>query len=320
MQFANILVAVCMLLLGYGVFVFIAETKKPTAIPAKETSDSDKRRYHLFGLLAGVLVFLSSIAAWVLGTGSFFAGLKASFIVAVISLLLLLAAYSVLNWFLKSRNTEATDAQHLVDGEEQQADVDIGLTAENIVEKTAVEKELEEKIELIQQEHKAEILDKTKSISELESSVADLRNERDTLTEKIIRLDDVEAELSSAKNELATLKQSSQETLGLSESTIETLKAQNLNLQTEVEQVKELRLELESSRTDFNKLKSEFESDAKLRSENEQREKELQYKLHQAALKERAGRLKMEVSAKRALGIARQAVSKLDNHEKKLTR
>jgi len=42
--------------------------------------------------------------------------------------------------------------------------------------------------------------------------------------------------------------------------------------------------------------------------------------LQQAALKEREGRLKMEASAKRAANIARQAIGKLHEHEKRLAK
>lgn len=316
MQFTNLMVALCMLLLGYGVFVFIAETYNPLAIPAKENTTKEKRRYHLFGILAGCLVVLSSLAAWVLSSNSFFEGLKASFILATIALLLLLVAHTALTFFGKSQDSDLPDATQSLVGEENQVDVDL---VEDVVThdvRASIEHEFEEKIALMESEHNTQILEKNKTIETLESSIAELKEEKDVLTEKAVRVDSVEAELNSVKNEITTLKETNQDSKGVLESTIEDLKAENINLRDEAEQVNDLKRDLENSRVELTKLKSDYESEAKLREENEQREKELQYKLHHAALKERVGRLKMEVSAKRALGIARQAVTKLDRQEK----
>jgi len=51
---------------------------------------------------------------------------------------------------------------------------------------------------------------------------------------------------------------------------------------------------------------------------NEITPNEVHEKLHQAALREREGRLKMEASARRAVIIARQAIYRLNEHEKQL--
>ena len=135
--------------------------------------------------------------------------------------------------------------------------------------------------------------------------------------QKANRLDSTEAELKSVRQELAVLKQRDHQPVSSSENTIEKLTAENLSLQNEVNRAKELELELDNNRQEVSKLKSENERHVESRTALEQRDKELQKKLQHAALKERAGRLKMEVSAKRALGIARKAVDKLNAHEKK---
>lgn len=321
MQFANIMVAIAMVLLGYAVFVFTAETYNPFAIPAKNSSENGKRRrFHLVGLLAGCLVALSCLAAWILGSGNFLEGLKVSFIVATISLFLVLGADTVLNWFRKRQVNASQVTQKSIVNDDHQADVEIKQEAVDLELNTDLKQDLEDKLKLIQHEHSLELIENTNTINELETSIAVMQKERDALTEKAIRLDDAEAELKSARDELIALKERDQESIRLSQSTIEKLRAENLNLQNEVEGAKELKLELENNRLEFSKLKSENENQAELRSELVQREKELQKKLHQAALKERAGRIKMEASAKRALVIARQAVTKLNEHEKKIVK
>lgn len=321
MQFANIMIAISMVLLGYAVFVFTAESYNPFAIPAKNNSKSaDRRRYHLLGILAGSLVALSCIAAWILSSGNFFEGLQVSFIVATISLLILLAVDTVLNWFRKPQVTAPHLSQQAIYDEGHQLDVEKDQDAAELESDTDIQQDTEDKLALIQHEHSLELIENTKTINELESSIAVMQKETDALSEKVIRLDAAEAELKSVRYELTALKERDQESISLSESTIEKLRSENLNLQNEAEQVKELKLELDNNGLEISKLKSENERHAELRAALEQHDNELQNKLQQAALKERAGRLKMEASAKRALGIARQAVTKLNEHEKRFVK
>lgn len=281
-----------MVLLGYAVFVFTAESYNPFVIPAKNSSKIEKRRrYHLLGILAGCLVALSCLAAWILSSGNFLEGLKVSFIVATILLLLVLAADTLLNVFRKRQ----VGAPH--------------VTAQQVTGQSVTGQSVY-----------GEDIENTKTINELESSIALMQKETDALTEKAIRLDATEAELKSVRYELTALKEREQASISLSQSTIKELRSENQRLQNEAERAEELKLQLDNNRLEISKLKSENERHAELRTALEQRDRELQKKLQQAALKERAGRLKMEASAKRALGIARQAVTKLNEHEKKFAK
>lgn len=368
MHFANIFVSIAMALLGYAVFVFMAENYKPFNVPAKNSSDdSNRRHYHILGLVAGCLVALSSLAAWFLKSDSFVEGLKASFILATVLLLLLL----LLDWlrgFFNNRNGIENQNAHssndsmpqtLSDHESNDLDnaAKFSQTHNDDVESKLLENNLE-------------LQEKTKTIIALETSITDLQNDTVTLSEKANRLDASEAELQAVKSELSSLKTRDQESRILSEQAMEKLRTENLNLQHEAGQAQQLKQELESNREELLKLKSDTERNVHLNSELEQKEHELQVlrqklemkdirhndlitdltegkgqirsnapeleklkmalasneqtsyeqkvRLQQAALKEREGRIKMEASLKRAFTIARQAIGKLHEHEKKL--
>lgn len=323
MQSANIIVAIAMILLGYAVFVFISQKLNPFAIPAKNTSEGRQpRRSHLIGLLAGCLIAVSSLAAWFLSSGNFIEGLKASFIAASGLLLSLVVVDTVRTFFRKRRRPTTHAIEKTIPHEQTELEIPnipdaMSLKSNNELQ-TKHEEELgnllskhEEELGNLLTEHKLEIQEKVQRIDTLENTISEMQKNTDELTEKAIRLDASEEQLRSVRLELNALETRELESKGAVDTEIEKLRTENLNLKNDVENTQLLQYEIENKQLEFNELKSALAN--KDRSTNE-----LKIKLHQAALKERTGRLKMEASAKRAVVIARQAISRLNEHEKKL--
>lgn len=313
-----------MVLLGYTVFVFTAESFNPLAIPAKHSlKDGNRRRYHLLGLLAGCLVALSCLAAWFASRGTFLEGLKVSFIAAAGLVLLLLIVDTVRNVFRKRRrrakqvthqsvehhsaslykNTPTEDPERLSnitqktaypDNENRKLDVQSQQEAIKLENHIELKQKHEDELGCMLREHKLEVLEKTKRIDTLESTLTEMQKNTDVLNERQVELGSV---LAQRENELKSVRQE--------------LELKDVVHNDAIRDLTEAKGLPKGNVPGLDKIKLALAS-------SERNSAELQSRLQQTALKERAGRLKMEASAKRAVIIARQAIARLNEHENKL--
>jgi len=283
-----------MALLGYVAFVYTTGNYKPFNIPAKSNlGDGNVRNNHLLGLLAGALVALSSLSAWVLNSGSVIAGLKTSFIAAAICLLLLLSV-GWLRGYFTSRNANATT--HHSNEEDLNNDVSSNQmlhaqsdhTDSNLDDIAALQNKHEDELKIKLRDYDLVVQEKTDAITNLENTIVELKNDKVALTEKADRLDSAEAELLSVRDELTTLQVRDQETISFSQKTIESLQTENKNLLQEVEQAQQVRAELESNRLELQQLKSVNERHEQNNNALEQKEYELHTLRQELELKDKA--------------------------------